>query len=126
MVSDEIDSLDCYGGTSLVDVPPSVADDENLHRRVHPTFIKFDGSVSSQAFTDPEMSVDRAEYRSLDETLDGYPQHGCATVETGFARSLHQEVVAVPELLNPAHAHVNGKKTKSIAKELARGCTRVK
>lgn len=109
-----------------MDVPPSIANDEKLHRRVHPTFIRSDGSVSSQAFTHTEMSVDRAKYRSLDETLDGYPEHGCAALKTEFARDLGQEIVAVPELLNPAHAHVNGKKTKSIAKELARACTRIK
>lgn len=109
-----------------MDVPVDVSDGEKLHRRVHPTFIKDDGSVSSQAFTDPEMSVDRAEYRTLDETLEGCPLHGCAAVETRYARSLGQEVVAAPELFNPAHAHVNGKKTKSVARALAKNSPRVR
>lgn len=109
-----------------MDVPSAISDDEKLHRRIHPTFIKPDGSLSSQAFTDPEMSVDRAEFRSLDETLDGCPNHGCAAVETGFARGLDQEVVADPMLLNPAHALVNGKKTKSIARRLAKNSVRVR
>lgn len=107
-----------------MDAPPAISDDEILHRRIHPTFIKPDGSFSSGAFTDPEMSVDRAKYRPLDETLDGCPQHECAAIETGFARSLDQEVVSAPELLNPAHAHVNGKKTRSIARNLARNSIR--
>ncbi len=109
-----------------MDVPSTISDDEKLHRRVHPTFIKSDGSVSSQAFTDSEMSVDKADYRSLDETMDGCPNHGCAAAQTEFARDLGQEVVSVPELLSPAHAHVNGKKTKSIARKLARNSTRVR
>src|SRR5215210_5865587 len=54
------------------------------------------------------------------------PEHGCASVQTKFARNLGHEVVAVPELLNPAHAHVNGKKTKSIARKLARNSIRVR
>lgn len=109
-----------------MDAPERITDNEKLHRRVHPTFIKSNGSVSSQAFTDPEMSVDRADYRSVDETLKDYPRHGCASVETGFARSLGQEVVAAPLLLNPAHAHVNGKKPKSVAKKLAKNANRIK
>lgn len=109
-----------------MDVPSAIDNGETLHRRIHPTFIKPDGSPSSQAFTDPEMSVDRAQYRSLDETMDGCPNHGCAAVETQFARGLNQEVVADHLLLNPAHALVKGKKTKSIARELARNSVRVK
>lgn len=109
-----------------MDVPSNISDEEKLHRRVHPNFIKSDGSVSSGAFKDPEMSVDRAAYRPLEETLDGCPEHSCVSLETVFARSLEQEVLAVPELLNPAHAHVSGKKTQSIARKLAKNSNRVR
>lgn len=109
-----------------MDVPSDIHDEEKLHRRVHPHFIKSDGSLSSGAFKDPEMSVDRAAYRPLNGTLEGCPEHGCASLETAFARSLEQEVLAVPELLNPAHAHVSGRKTQSIARKLARNSSRVR
>lgn len=125
MGGNEVDLLGRHWRAILVDVPSNIHNEEKLHRRVHPHFIRPDGSVSSGAFTDSEMSVDRTGYRSLEDTLDGCPDHGCASLETAFARSLEQEVIAVPELLNPAHAHVSGRKTKSIAKSLARNSTRV-
>jgi hypothetical protein len=102
------------------DIPELVADDEPLHRRIHPFFRKPDGRVSSQAFTDPEMSVDRGRYWSAGQTLHGCNGHAVAMVVTFFARGLQQEVVADPVLLNPAHALVKGKKSKSIAKSFAR------
>lgn len=109
-----------------MEIPVVIDNTETLHRRIHPTFIKPDGSLSSQAFTDPEMSVDRAEYRPLNETMDGCWGHGCAAVSTELACALDQDVVADPLLLNPAHALVKGKKTKSIARKLARKSVRVR
>jgi hypothetical protein len=100
-------------------VPLEVADDEILHRRVHPTFVKPDGSVSSQAFRDSGMSVDRAKYSTVEETLRGYEDCGLAALLTSFAREVGQEVADDRAPLNLAHALVMGKKTKSIAKRLA-------
>jgi hypothetical protein len=40
-----------------------------------------------------------------------------------FARQQGQEVIAEPELLNPAHALVNGKKSKGTARAFARAAT---
>lgn len=101
-------------------IPDVVADDELLHRRIHPTFVKPDGSVSSQAFTDPEMSVDRANYWSVALTLRGYDGFGITALGAAVARDCQQEVIAAKELLNPAHALVKGRKTKSIARTLAK------
>ena len=100
-----------------------VADDEVLHRRIHPLQVRPDGSPCSAAFTDPEMSVDRARYRQVEETLNGHPGYGAAGLIAGFVRSLSQEVRAVPELLNKGHALVVGKKSKSTRRKLAGAAT---
>ena len=97
-----------------------MADGEALHRRIRPEFVKPDGSVSSQAFTDHDLSVDRAAYCDIASTLRGFQGTGVASIGAAFARELKQEVLAEPLLLNPAHALVKGKKTKSIARALAR------
>lgn len=100
----------------MSEIPTDIADTENLNRRIHPTFVKPDGSVSSQAFTDLKMSVDRAKYRTIKESLLNYNGYGLAGFLTLIAINAGQEVYAEPELLNYAHAIVSGKKTKSIAR----------
>src|SRR5258708_22046157 len=105
--------MDRNGRGAVSDIPSIVADDESLHRRVHPLFVKSDGSVSSQAFTDLEMSVDRGLYRPTQETLRGYERHGLVALIAAAARKLHQEVVAAPELFNQAHALVRRAKNKT-------------
>lgn len=107
----------------MTPIPALVADDEPLHRRVHPLFVKPDGSVSSQAFRDPDLSVDRGQYRPTQETMRGCETHGLVALIAAAARHLHQEVVAAPELFNPAHALVKGTKSKNTAKALARATT---
>jgi hypothetical protein len=97
-----------------------ITDDETLHRRIHPIHVKPDGNVSSAAFNDPQMSVDRASLRSADETLHGYDGYGLAAFAAKNARDLEQEVLPAPDLLNPAHALVKGKKTKKTARAFAK------
>lgn len=62
MGSDAPDPLGYHRRAGVIEVPGVVADEEPLHRRIHPTFVRPDGSVSSQAFRDREMSVDRGLY----------------------------------------------------------------
>ena len=107
----------------MTPVPDEVRDQEILHRRVHPTFFRPDGSISSQAFRDDEMSVDRAAFRRVEETLAGYGGYGIAALGTTTARNLGQRVLADPLPLNPAHALVRGRKTKSISRRLARSAS---
>ena len=102
-----------------MEIPDLVADDEVLHRRVHPTFVKPDGLVSSQAFRDREMSVDRASYSNAMVTIRGCAGFGVTAILTSFARSLNQEVLANKQLLHPAHALVIGNKSKAIARRFA-------
>jgi hypothetical protein len=97
-----------------------VNDEEPLHRRIHPNFRKPDGTISSQAFRDDQLSVDRGHYRTAEDSLLNYSSFGLAALVTSSARSLEQEVVSDPDLLNPAHALVKGHKTKAVAKALAR------
>lgn len=120
MGGDTIDSVDRDRGKDLMDVPLEVTGDEILHRRVHPTFVRPDGSISSQAFRDSEMSVDRAKYSTVEVTLRGYENFGLTALVTSFAREVGQEVVDDRTMLNLAHALVKGKKTKPIARKLAR------
>ncbi len=103
-----------------MEIPAEVEDTEPLHRRIHPTFVHPSGRISSQAFTDREMSVDRGRYREVSETLRNCKGFGMARFLAEAARNFGQEVRADPELLNPAHALVVGKKTKSVARKLAR------
>ncbi|MEM1203461.1 MAG: hypothetical protein AAGN66_09570 [Acidobacteriota bacterium] len=104
----------------MTEIPDEVGNDEPLHRRIHPTFVQPDGRISSQAFKDPEMSVDRAQYTSIEQTVLGYETYGVAEFLTEEARELGQEVVADKELLNQAHALVRGNKSKRTARRLAR------
>jgi hypothetical protein len=97
-----------------------VAPEEPLSQRIYPGFVKSDGSLSSQAFTDPQMSVDRAWYRSVDDTLEKYAGYGVAQFLCQVAIDLGQEVVPAPELLNVAHALVKGQKPKSVQRQFAR------
>lgn len=107
----------------MIDIPQEIDDEEVLNRRIHPTFVKPDGRPSSQAFKDPEMSVDRAKYRPPDESIHQYPEYGLAGFDAALARELEQKVESQPELLNPAHAVVRGKKSKSVARRLARAAS---
>ena len=68
--------------------PKDIDDKEQLNRRIHPTFVKPDGTVSSQAFTDLKMSVDRAEYRKPKESLLNYNGYGLAGFLTQIARKI--------------------------------------
>jgi hypothetical protein len=103
-----------------VSIPREIGDDETLHRRIHPTHVKPDGSVSSQAFRDAQMSVDRAAFRATVDTLHGYGGYGISAFIAHFARQHGQTIRADPELLNPAHALVEGTKSKSVARAFAR------
>lgn len=97
-----------------------IEDADRLYRRIHPVHVKPDGTLSSAAFTDPNMSVDRANLSTPEQTLREYPKFGLAAFTAEFARNLEQEVVSNRLLLNPAHALVNGKKTDRIKRQFAR------
>ena len=110
----------------------SIENSELLYRRINPDQVKLDGGISSSAFqndhfppissgafNDPELSVDRAKLREPRETISNFKDRGVASIVAGFARELDQQVLADPLPDNKAHALVKGKKTKSIARKLA-------
>jgi hypothetical protein len=104
----------------MTGIPDYVANEECLHRRVHPTFVKNDGKVSSQAFTGDELSVDRGHYRDTEDTLLNHEGYGIVGFYAEYARQLDQEVISDPLTTNLAHALVNGKKTNSVRKRFAK------
>jgi hypothetical protein len=97
-----------------------VADDEMLLRRIHPTQKKTkEGKPSSAAFKDATMSVDREKLLGDPlEALGNRTGFGLVRLPARVPRELGQEVIADPELLNRAHALVNGRKTQSTANKL--------
>ena len=110
-----------------------INDDEILHRRVHYKQVKPGGAVSSAAFKgewhfqissaafkDPDLSVDRACLRSAPETQMNSEIHGVAQICAGFPRGLGLQVNHDPQPENLAHALILGKKTDTIARTLAR------
>ncbi len=93
-----------------------LADDELLWRRIHPKQI-VNGRVSSEAFFDPEMSVDVASIQKcMANTLE--TGSGIAELSCRSARKLNQCVTTDPLPSNAAHAIVRGKKTKSTRRKL--------
>lgn len=97
-----------------------VGDDERLWRRIHRKQLVPDGSggtrISSGAFTDPEMSVDRADLVEADgrthKSVMLPTSVGVAEFTARLARSLSQRVLARPLPGNDAHAEVHGDKKK--------------
>jgi hypothetical protein len=123
MARNALGPLGSYWRARVTEIPGVVADEEPLHRRIHPTFVRPDGSVSSQAFRDREMSVDRGLYWEVARSLHGYDGYGIASILADSARACDQEVVADSNLFNPAHALVRGEKSKSTARRLAGAAT---
>lgn len=115
--------------TLPAEILESVSDDEALWRRIHRDQYVSDGQggmrVSSGAFIDPRLSVDRASVLSSIGRDYSYTRRngvGVAEFTAGIARGLEQEVVPDAEPDNPAHALVIGDKRRGnrrVAKSLA-------
>lgn len=121
-------------------VPETIAPDEVLHRRLKATQVHHEEGrptrVAYYSHRDPyRLSVDRAAYRSIEQTLEGHPGFGLAAIEAAAAE---EATGAPPEPDpipaghpdapegNPAHANIvipdNVTKSKrgKIARRLAR------
>lgn len=125
----------------MSDKTDPIADETDLYRRVHPTQVVYDENVdrvvaTSNAFKDPEMSVNVADdIERIGETPEyavrKYPKHHLVAINSGFARSLDQDVRRDPILAGEAngvegdqtHGLVLGKKTTSIARKFAKHAT---
>lgn len=107
--------------------PEEILDDDRLWRRIHPTQTQEDGGrrrVTSAAFTDERLSVDLARIQEhYTRTLIGYSGYGVAEIQAGFARSLGQQVIHRPLAENPAHSQIEGRKSRSVARSLAKAAS---
>lgn len=98
-----------------------IKDEDELYRRIHPTFIKSHGRISSGAFKPktPDLSVNIARLTTPEKTLYGYPRHGLGSLPAGTFRIEKLEIYHVSVSCNYAHAIVYGKITDSMAKRIA-------
>ena len=103
------------------------AQTDEFLRRVHPTQLNPDGSVSTAAFTDYSMSVNWAKLSSVDETLRGWDGYGVVSITAGLCWRLEQQIGYTPVEESPdipvnrAHCEVIGKKTQRVRKEFKNG-----
>jgi hypothetical protein len=108
-----------------------VDDSEVLWRRIPSAYYdphREARPISSAAFDDSSdgtpMSVDRrsvvvAMGFSEEYPRRGYEAYGLAAFTARQARDIGLDVIPAPQLDNPAHAHVTGKKTKAVKRKLA-------
>lgn len=112
-----------------------VHDDERLWRRVHRNHYVSDGQggmkVSSGAFSDTDLSVDRAHIVEMmghgtefTRTQGGWRDNavGVAQFLASVPRSRDLVVDPSPLDANPAHCEIGGNKTDSVKKFLSRNC----
>ena len=89
-------------------IPDSVADDEPLHRGILPLWVKENGQAKSAAFKSSKpISVDRAQYRPLEETKASMPGWGIMVLITKVVREIGYNVDSDKKVHNPAHALVS-------------------
>ncbi|MBI2503300.1 MAG: hypothetical protein HYW07_08710 [Candidatus Latescibacteria bacterium] len=98
-----------------------ILDDDELYRRIHPTFRKPDGTVSSAVFKQrggDGLSVDFAKLTTIARTLDGHGSSGLASIAVQIPRQLELEVLHGPVPGNYAHGIIKGNITESKAKKM--------
>jgi len=109
---------------------PSIRDDANLWRRVHPDQIVPDYTqgcwrISSAAFDDSELSIYLADEvlranRSPEQVMASFQSYGLASITAEEGRRHSQKIVRDPQVDEPAHGIVFGRKRGSVAKRLSR------
>lgn len=113
---------------------PSIGDESLLYRRIVPEWIvpgKDGGEprISSQGFTNKSMSVNvgpciDANGHELPDLLRKYPACSLAAVPAGLARREGQAVFYEEAQGEICHGLVEGKKTRSVARQLAHAANR--
>ena len=113
---------------------PTIADSENLWRRIHPDWVVPDANsgalrLSSAAFDNDSKggpmsilieSIMLSTARSYEAAIIGFEGYYLAAVTAGQVRTLDQGVAKDPEPDEPAHAVVLGSKTRSVRRRLAK------
>ena len=110
---------------------PSILDEEDLWRRISPTWVLKDKDgrprVTSQAFQnddeDGTMSIHLSSVaeqigRTPSTILERYPGYSMASITAGDARQQKQGVKPDPSLEDPDHGSVVGDKGKGVRKQL--------
>jgi len=106
-------------------IPSQIQDSEVLWRHIHPKQYIYDYNlsdwrVSSAAFKDQKMSVDRGNYTTLRRSLAYKPEHSLIELKASEFRKYSCELKSDPIDTNPAHALVINQLSSSKAKELAK------
>ena len=100
-----------------------LATDEFL-RRVHPVYLKDDRSISPAAFQNTSgtdrMSVNWERLSGVEATLEGYPDHGVASITAEVCWKLDQQIQRTPVEGNPSHCDVVGQKPKRVQRVFAK------
>jgi len=91
--------------------------DETVFRYIHPAFVKDGGAISSAAFTDEQLSVDRERLCLRPQPIK--PGFGTSVLLVGDVNGVGFKAIADRTKDNPAHALIPGKKTKSQQRQLA-------
>jgi hypothetical protein len=107
----------------------SIIDDTVLWRRIHPdqwipdAESQFGYRVTSEIFSDPELSVVIAAECTLERLMEGHADFGVAEFTAGDVRQFGWGVVRRPDLVLPGHCHVTGKnKQQKKRSRLAKSC----
>jgi hypothetical protein len=116
-------------GTAYTD-DPTISDDADLWRRIHPTHIISDPNLgrvrpTSAAFMDlsngsPMSVVIAAESDGPEHILAGYEGYGLASFKARVAREFGLGIVRNPLYNQPAHALVFGAKSGKVRSQLAK------
>lgn len=104
-----------------------IDDKHFLYRRIHPSqYNNAKAEISSCAFIDPKASVDWALYTTPEETIKGYPTHHLASLKAEIPRAKDQKVIHDPcpdtDPDNYSHTLIIGRKSRSVARFIARNC----
>ena len=103
----------------------TIADDDELYRRLHHSQVYADGTVKRIAYMldgkpEKEASVDLARLTTVEESVKrGKPGLGLGVIFAADPRALGFQVVHRPEPLNYSHSQIEGENSKALCKQLA-------
>jgi len=104
-----------------------ILDEDELYRRIHPSWQKNNGKISSGAFiTKPHpVSIDIAKLTTPIKTLSNFPDHWLVSLITKIVRSIGLDACHNPRPENYAHGLIKGKINKTKARRLAESASLV-
>jgi hypothetical protein len=104
----------------------TIEDDDELYRRIFPSYVHSDDTISDRAFMlggkpEQNLSVDLAKLTNPEEaaTRAKAPGYGLASLKVRAVRELGFEIRHAPLPGNPAHALIEGPNDKAKCRQLA-------